>query len=76
MNLANLTKEEKQKMMQHRHECEARHWLSLHEKCIKKNGKISARNWWLKTIADIERIRGQKAADELRVTMNEMRKEK
>lgn len=75
MNLANLTKDEKQKMMQHRHECEARYWLNAYNKMMKRDGKTQSRFWWEKTIRDLERIRGQKAADQLRITMNEMRKQ-
>lgn len=60
----------------HRHECEARHWIKAYDEKVKTEGKLKARAWWEKTISDIKRIRGDKATDELRLTMNEMRKDK
>jgi hypothetical protein len=55
-------------------QCEAREWLTRYRAKATQHGAASAKNWWLKTIADIESIRGLEAANELRNLMNVERK--
>ena len=54
---------------------EALEWLDRYQEQIYQHGRNHARAWWDKTIADIERIRGEKAANALRETMNRLRNE-
>lgn len=57
-----------------RMEAEARHWINTFN-CMKADhGLIAASSWWGQTIRDIERRRGQKAAQELRDAMNRLKK--
>lgn len=51
-------------------ETEAMDWLERYREKAYEHGKTAARLWWLKTISDIERIRGKEAADDLRNRMN------
>lgn len=51
-------------------ETEAMDWLDRYREKAYEHGKTAARLWWLKTISDIERIRGKEAADDLRNRMN------
>ena len=54
---------------------EALEWLDRYQEQIYQHGRNHARAWWDKTIADIKRIRGEKAATQLRETMNRLRNE-
>ena len=56
---------------QYRQECEAREWLARYNK-KKQLGKGKASIWWEGIIANITRIRGKQAANQLR---EQMRKE-
>jgi hypothetical protein len=56
---------------QYRQECEAREWLARYNK-KKQLGKGNASIWWEGIIANITRIRGKQAANQLR---EQMRKE-
>lgn len=58
----------------HMRRCEAREWLERYRDKAKTDGAAQANFWWRKTIMDIERIRGFKAATELRHLMNLERK--
>ena len=51
-------------------ETEALEWLERYREKAYEHGKNEARRWWIKTIMDIERIRGKEAADDLRNRMN------
>lgn len=55
-------------------QCEAREWLKRYRAKAREDGALDAMNWWRKTVADIERIRGIDAAIELRNLMNIERK--
>jgi len=55
-------------------QCEAREWLKRYRAKARENGALDAMNWWRKTVADIERIRGIDATIELRNLMNIERK--
>ena len=50
-------------------EMEAREWMDRFREKAYEHGKNEARRWWIKTIMDIERIRGKDAADDLRNRM-------
>ena len=54
---------------------EALEWLDRYQEQIYQHGVSHARAWWDKTITDIKRIRGEKAADQLRETMNRLKNE-
>jgi hypothetical protein len=51
-------------------EAESLEWVQRYKAKIKSVGKLEARRWWIKTITDIERIRGKEAAQDLRDRMN------
>jgi len=51
-------------------EAEAMEWIDRYRERAYEHGKTEARRWWIKTISDIERIRGKEAADDLRNRMN------
>jgi hypothetical protein len=53
---------------QYRQECEAREWLARYNK-KKQLGKGKASIWWEGIIANITRIRGIQAANQLRQQM-------
>lgn len=53
---------------------EAREWVRRYRDKAREIGARQAHIWWLGVIADIERKRGQEAALDLRVLMNEERK--
>ena len=63
-----------QATLTHMRRCEAREWLKRYRDKAKTDGAAQANLWWRKTIMDIERIRGFKAATELRHLMNLERK--
>ena len=56
-------------------QAEALEWLDRYQEQIYQHGRNHARAWWDKTIADIKRIRGEKAANALRETMNRLKNE-
>ena len=54
-------------------ETEAREWMTRYQQKVKELGKAKASAWWQTTIADIAKRRGNRAADDLRKRMNEIR---
>lgn len=54
-------------------ETEAREWMTRYQQKVKELGKAKASAWWQTTIADIAKRRGNRAADDLRKKMNEIR---
>ena len=56
-------------------QAEALEWLDRYQEQVYQHGRNHARAWWDKTIADIKRIRGEKAANALRETMNRLKNE-
>ena len=54
-------------------DCEAREWTRRFNQKKQDVGAYEARQWWLDTIADIEKKRGKSAADDLRNRMNRIR---
>ena len=70
MNLANLSREEKDAMKEHQKQCEARFWVERYKLITKREGKRKAQDWWFKVINDLERIRGVKETQDLRERMN------
>ena len=56
-------------------EMEAREWMDRFREKAYEHGMNHARNWWAKVLYDIRRIRGEKAADELRDRMNRIKNE-
>lgn len=59
-----------QETLMHMRQCEAREWLRRYRTKASDDGAEKARQWWRKTMTDIERIRGLDAATELRNLMN------
>ena len=56
--------------MDYMKECEAKEWITRYRKKVREEGKGEAMDWWTRTLADIAKKRGQKAADQLRDNMN------
>lgn len=59
--------------LEYMRETEALEWTQRFNKKVSEQGINTARNWWYRTISEIERIRGVAAADELRARMNRIR---
>jgi broad specificity phosphatase PhoE len=70
-NLANLSSEQRLEMQETLRQTEARDWIRRYRKKIREEGKAEALAWWQKTLSDVVKRRGQKAADDLRKRMNE-----
>lgn len=70
-NLANLSSEQRLLMQETLRQTEAKDWIRRYKKKIREEGKAEALAWWQKTLSDIAKRRGQKAADDLRKRMNE-----
>jgi hypothetical protein len=56
-------------------QAEALEWMDRYREKAYEHGMNHARTWWAKVLYDIRRIRGEKAADELRDRMNRIRNE-
>jgi len=52
---------------------EALEWLRRYRDKARTDGPNEANQWWKMVIADIERIRGEDRANELRFLMNQNR---
>ena len=70
-NLANLSSEQRLLMQETLRQTEAKDWIRRYKKKIREEGKAEALAWWQKTLSDVVKRRGQKAADDLRKRMNE-----
>jgi len=73
-NLANLSSEQRLLMQKTLRQTEAKDWIRRYKKKIREEGKAEALAWWQKTLSDVVKRRGQKAADDLRKRMNESSK--
>jgi len=73
-NLANLSSEQRLEMLETLRQTEAKDWIRRYKKKIREEGKAEALAWWQKTLSDVVKRRGQKAADDLRKRMNESSK--
>lgn len=72
-NLANLSLEQRSEMQETLRQTEAKDWIRRYRKKIREHGKAAASAWWPQTLSDVVKRRGQKAADDLRRRMNEIR---
>lgn len=72
-NLANLSSEQRYEMQETLRMMEAKDWIRRYKKMIREKGKAEALAWWQQTLSDVVKRRGQKAADDLRKRMNEIR---
>ena len=72
-NLANLSSEQRLEMQETLRQTEAKDWIRRYKKKIREEGKAEALAWWQKTLSDVVKRRGQKAADDLRKRINEIR---
>ena len=70
-NLASLSSEQRLLMQETLRQTEAKDWIRRYKKKIREEGKAEALAWWQKTLSDVVKRRGQKAADDLRRRMNE-----
>ena len=70
-NLANLSSEQRLLMQETLRQTETKDWIRRYKKKIREEGKAEALAWWQKTLSDVVKRRGQKAADDLRKRMNE-----
>ena len=75
-NLADLTSTERLEMQETLRQSEAKEWVRRYKKKQMEEGKAEASAWWLKTLSDIVKKRGQPAADDLRKRMNDAIREK
>ena len=73
-NLANQSSDLRLQTQETLLQSEARDWVKRYRKKIKEEGKAEALAWWQKTLSDVVKRRGQKAADDLRKRMNESSK--
>lgn len=64
-----------QEILELMRQTEALEWLDRYQEQVYQHGRNHARAWWDKTITDIKRIRGEKAANQLRETMNRLKNE-
>jgi hypothetical protein len=72
-NLAQLPLEDRLKLQETLRQSEAREWIKRYRKKMMENGKSEALAWWQQVSSDLVKKRGQKAVDELRRRMNEIR---
>ena len=50
---------------------DAREWIKRYRKKAMEDGKAEAFAWWQKTLSDLVKRRGQKAAENLQKRMND-----
>jgi hypothetical protein len=72
-NLANLSSEQRLEMLETLRQTEAKDWIRRYRNKTREAGKAVALAWWHQTLSDIAKRRGQKAVDDLRRRMNEIR---
>ena len=72
-NLAHLSSEQRLEIQETLRQSEARDWLRRYRKKAMEEGKAEAYAWWQKTLSDLVKKRGQRAVDELRKRINEIR---
>jgi len=72
-NLVSLSSEQRLEMQETLRQMETKDWIRRYRKKIREHGKAAASAWWLQTLSDVVKRRGQKAADDLRRRMNEIR---
>jgi hypothetical protein len=53
-------------MIEHMKDCEAREWIKRRKQKMLTLGSKAASNWWLETVAALEKIRGESATLDLR----------
>ena len=75
-NLANLSLQEHLNLRETMRQTEALEWIKRFKKKALEEGRGEALYWWQETLSDIAKKRGQKAADDLRQRMNELKDKK
>ena len=70
-NLADLTLTERLEMQETLRQMDAREWIKRYRKKAMEDGKAEALAWWQKTLSDLVKRRGQKAAEDLQKRMND-----
>jgi hypothetical protein len=74
-NLATLSSQERLNLREIMRNSEAMEWVRRYRKKALEEGRGEAQYWWQQTLADIAKKRGQKAADDLRQRMNNIKQE-
>ena len=75
-NLANLSSQERLNLQETMRHTEATEWIRRYRKKALEEGRGEAQYWWLQTLEDIAKRRGQAAADELKQRMNTQKDKK
>jgi predicted alpha-1,6-mannanase (GH76 family) len=75
-NLATLSSQERLNLRETMKQTEAMEWIKRFKKKALEEGRGEAHYWWQQTLLDIAKKRGQKAADDLRKRMNELKDKK
>ena len=75
-NLATLSSQERLNLRETMRHTEATEWIRRYRKKALEEGRGEAQYWWLQTLEDIAKRRGQAAADDLRKRMNEQKDKK
>jgi hypothetical protein len=72
-NLALLSSTERLALRETLTQTEAQEWVRRYRKKAMECGKKEAFHWWLITVDDIAKKRGQKSAEDLRNRMNTLK---
>ena len=75
-NLANLSSQGRLNLQETMRHTEATEWIRRYRKKALEEGRGEAQYWWLQTLEDIAKRRGQAAADDLRQRMNTQKDKK
>ena len=75
-NLATMSSQERLNLQETMRHTEATEWIRRYRKKVLEEGKGEAQYWWLQTLEDIAKRRGQAAADNLRQRMNTQKDKK
>jgi hypothetical protein len=74
-NLALLSSTERLALRETLTQTEAQEWVRRYRKKAMECGKKEAFHWWLITVDDIAKRRGEKAAEDLRQRMNSLKEQ-
>ena len=75
-NLASLSSQKRLNLQETMRHTEATEWIRRYRKTALEEGRGEAQYWWLQTLEDIAKRRGQAAADDLRQRMNTQKDKK
>ena len=75
-NLASLSLQGRLNLQETMRNTEAQEWIRRYRKKMLEEGRGEAQYWWQQTLADIAKRRGQAAADDLKIRMNQQKDKK